>query len=358
MNFAEFGNVVQEQIKEAMRDRGTATLLIAGKTGVGKSTLVNAVFAGRIAETGQGRPITPGAKEYSKDGVPLRIVDTRGLELDHYHETVVGFLGYLKERNSRPDPGDHIHAAWYCIAEDSRRVEDQESALVEAMSQHVPVLGVITKARSDGGFRDVAVAHLPEARNVIRVRAIEEMLDDGHVLPPFNLDALIEATLEIVPEGQATAFGAAQRVALRFKMANARKAVAAGATAAAAAGAAPIPFSDAALLVPIQVAMLARISVSFNLDVSRGFLATIVSSTIAGVAGTFAGRALVGGVLKMLPGVGWAAGGAISGGTAATMTTLFGEAYIRTLVSLFENDPTRPVTADEVARAFKMQLKG
>ena len=50
---------------------------------------------------------------------------------------------------------------------------------------------------------------------------------------------------------------------------------------------------------------------------------------MAGTAGaTFAGRTIVSNLLKMIPGVGTALGGTISGATAAVLTTALGEAYI------------------------------
>ena len=69
----------------------------------------------------------------------------------------------------------------------------------------MPVLGIITKARSDEEFRAEVQRLLPEARNVVRVRAIAETLDDGHTLEPMGLDDLIEATLGLLPDGKPVA---------------------------------------------------------------------------------------------------------------------------------------------------------
>ena len=51
----ELGQVVEKALEEAMRERGHINVLIAGRTGVGKSTLINAIFQGQYAATGQGR---------------------------------------------------------------------------------------------------------------------------------------------------------------------------------------------------------------------------------------------------------------------------------------------------------------
>lgn len=98
MDYTALTDQVRDAIEDALKKRGEARLLIAGKTGVGKSTLVNAVFQGKIAETGQGRSVTEGVKEYSKSGIPICIVDTRGIEIDAFHTTSTNLLKYVKER--------------------------------------------------------------------------------------------------------------------------------------------------------------------------------------------------------------------------------------------------------------------
>jgi len=46
---------LKAEIEKALREMGVCNLLIAGRTGVGKSTLINSVFHGRMAATGQGK---------------------------------------------------------------------------------------------------------------------------------------------------------------------------------------------------------------------------------------------------------------------------------------------------------------
>ena len=42
-------------IAEKIKNLKTLNIIVAGKTGVGKSTLINAVFREKLAETGMGR---------------------------------------------------------------------------------------------------------------------------------------------------------------------------------------------------------------------------------------------------------------------------------------------------------------
>lgn len=355
---AALGALIREKVQAAMRERGRATVLIAGRSGVGKSTLINAVFQGQLAETGHGRPVTREIREYTKPTMPIALIDSRGLELEKYAETLRELERLVEERQRDGDPNRHVHAAWVCISEDSRRVDDGEIRLVEMLAgRGVPVVGVVTKARSDQGFRAEVQRLLPKAKNVVSVRAIFEVLDEGVELPPRGLVELVDVTMSLIPEAHQTAFVAAQRVSLGHKQKRARMVVGAATATAAAVGATPIPFADAALLIPVQIGMLVGISTTFGLDADETFFATLLSSVTGTVGATIAGRAIVGGLVKLIPGVGALAGGAISGATAATLTTTLGESYIAVLSRLLESSHGEPPAPDVVAKTFAESIR-
>lgn len=337
---------------------GMCNVLIAGRTGVGKSTLINSIFHGRMAATGQGRPVTKAARFISKEGVPLGLWDTRGLEMADFRETLDELVELVERRAADTDPKRHIHVAWLCVHEDGRRVQRAERELCQKLARHMPVLGVITKARSDDGFRAQAQELLPESRNVVRVRAISETLDDGHTLNPMGLEDLVEATMELLPEGTKHAFTAVQRVSLRHKRQQAHLTVISSAGLAAAAGATPIPFADAAVLVPIQVGMLARVSVLYGFNVTKSYLKGLVAAAVGPVAATAGGKAVVANLLKLIPGGGTVLGGVILATTAATITTALGGLYIEVLDAAFDKaahgDMPEP---NEVAKEFGKRAK-
>jgi len=341
----------------ALQQRGRVNILIAGRTGVGKSTLINAVFQGNLATTGQGRPVTQHTREVTKEGVPVSIFDTRGLELADFAATFEELDRFIVDRRRNADPQQHIHIAWVCIAEDLRRVESAESDLVARLSRlGVPVIGVITKTRSDKGFRATVQQLLPAARNVVSVRAIQEELDDGPILPPKGLYDLVNLTMEIVPEGHRNAFVAGQKIDVELKQRRAHEIVVGVALAAATAGMTPIPFADAIILIPIQIGMLASITAVFGVPLSQGFLTTLIASGATSVGATFTGRTIVAELLKLIPGAGSTAGAAVSAVTAGMLTTAFGEAYIAALVLLFQRGNGEPPTEEAIITAFKAQL--
>jgi len=349
--------ILKEAIEKAATERGHINILIAGRSGVGKSTLINAVFQKNLAETGQGRPVTQNTREITKEDVPLSIFDTRGLEMSQFKETISELEKLIKTRNTDQDSNRHIHAAWLCIQEDGRRVEDAEIKLHEMLSQYMPLITVITKSRSDGGFRNEVLNLLPESRNVIRVRAIAEELDDGHIIKPMGLESLVELTSEVIPEGKRRALAAAQKANLNYRKDQAHKVVAKASIAAAAAGASPIPFSDAAILAPIQVSMIAGITSIFGLELSKATLSTLVSSAIGVSGATFIGRAIVTNILKLVPGVGSITGGAISATTASAITVALGKAYIAVLAEIFSDNPNANPSAGEIGEKLKDKIK-
>ncbi|MCV5649681.1 50S ribosome-binding GTPase, partial [Escherichia coli] len=58
--------ILNDALEKALKERGHINILIAGRSGVGKSTLINSVFQSSIAETGQGKPVTKNTREITK----------------------------------------------------------------------------------------------------------------------------------------------------------------------------------------------------------------------------------------------------------------------------------------------------
>jgi uncharacterized protein (DUF697 family) len=213
-----------------------------------------------------------------------------------------------------------------------RRFEDTEAEFVRRLDQlGLPVILVLTQVpERDGEVHPdaTALAELIEAR---RLPIVGNRVFLTYAKPdPFSgqaahgLTEVLDATFRVAPEGVHGALVAAQEIDQVRKAKEAQRHIAMATASAAAAAASPIPLSDAALLVPIQLAMMARIAQIYKIKFDRAALMAIASATAA----TTAGRASFTGLLKMVPGAGTVAGGLIGAGVATSFTYAMGQAWL------------------------------
>lgn len=356
-------DAIADAISTATRGAGRVNILVTGKTGVGKSTLINAVFRGDLAKTGAGKPVTQTTQEFSRPGHPLTIIDTRGLEVGDYARSRQQLADLIRERSLAEDQDRHLHVAWLCIQDSSHRVEDAEIELCALLADAgIPVITVLTKARKNSPFQQEAEKLLPRARQVVAVRALPERIEELDAdLPPMGLDALIEATAQYIPESQQRAYANAlstrNKKALEVKKKRAEIEVNVAAGLAASAAAAPIPFSDAVALVPIQVGMIAKIGITFGMELNTAAISTLVTSTLGASAATLVGRSVVSGLLKFIPGAGSAVGGTIAATTAGAITKLLGNAYIAVLYDFCQKHPGQDIDIAMITQALKQRVK-
>lgn len=340
---------ISEAISQEYSELEKLNVMVLGKTGVGKSTLINNMFNEKMAETGIGKPITKKMRKIEKRNFPLAIYDTPGLELggeNSMKELIAEITSEIERGLKSEDINEMIHCIWYCVATPSHRFEQAEidflrNFLGETSKFNVPVILVLTQSYSKNDARELMIQiekeNLPLV-NIVPVLAEEYKIDNEFIIKSYGLNALAELMYEVIPEEVKRTFITVQKASLELKKQKAKSAVKKAATAAAAIGAAPIPFSDATILVPEQIAMLARITTIFGIPLEKATIVAILSSTIGTSATTVLGRSVVSNILKFIPGAGSIAGGAISAATAATMTAALGEAYIVIMTMLVRGD--------------------
>lgn len=359
-------------IAEKIKNLKTLNIIIAGKTGVGKSTLINSVFRDNLAEVGTGKPVTTHMCKITKKGIPLAIYDTRGFELGKEVQTEVKqeILDTINLGLAAKDINQAIHCIWYCINTASNRVEPEEIAWLQELSAvnkttKIPIIIVLTQSFSKKKADEIRKSLLNENLDIIQVVPVlakDYEIEDLGIAKAYGLDVLVQVMGEALPEELLDTFQNVQIAALKEKKRYAQAAVATATTAAAGTGAAPIPFSDCALLVPTQLTMIASITVIFGFDVNKSIITSLLSSTLGAGGATILGKTVVSNILKIVPGAGTIVGGAISAGTAAVITAALGEAYIGIMELVFKGD----MTIDEIETAkgqatmsslFKQRLK-
>ncbi len=330
---------------DAREKYGRFNLAIIGGTGVGKSSLVNAVFGRDLARVGRGLPVTAGF-DYYHDG-NLGIWDFEGFEIGSQkppRELVREGLARIAQQ----PPEEHIDVVWYCVLPHVGRLTEPDIEIIRELEEAgLPVIVVLTKvdwSRTPLGkhepsldareFRDWLQRPVDHDERPLDIGFDRVVLtstrDNNGKGTGHGLGELVEMTLALSPERGKDAFRIVQRLSLPMKRDLARPVIAAAAGAAALTAAVPLPIATAAALAPIQLGMMGRLAAVYDLDLKSMASATTLTQIGLQITGRAAARSL----LKFIPG----AGSVINASVAAALTAATGEGWRRLCERVYAGD--------------------
>ena len=114
----------------------SANILVIGKTGVGKSSLLNYIFGKEIEETGCGEPVTqkgiyPHPFTYDRN-FTINIYDTWGLESDKADEWKKMLKDSINEHDKK-EVHEWFNTIIFCTSLDANRFEDFEVKMIKEL---------------------------------------------------------------------------------------------------------------------------------------------------------------------------------------------------------------------------------
>jgi uncharacterized protein (DUF697 family)/predicted GTPase len=287
-------------------------VLVCGYTGTGKTALIQAICGDLVPDgaIGDGSPATMGFDEYANEHI--RVWDSKGMELgDGEQEFTSAMRRFVRERQSDSCVDNHVHIVWYTIQAPGARITACDLDLVRDVFHSGNVIVVLTKA-------DIA---RPEQIEAMIKRLAEAGVDPHRVVATSDRRGgaqgcreLMTLTHSMLPTAYRDSFMEAQRVdrhaCIQVVGERKRKATAiigASVALATGVGATPIPVADAALLIPIQTAMIASLAALYG--VGKGAIRHAVLPFLARIVGVYTSSSL----LKLLPGLGSVVNAAVAG---------------------------------------------
>ena len=184
------------------------TIMLVGKSGVGKSTLINSLLKlqrGERARTGTGNFVTENITTYQSQALPyIKLVDTRGIELSSgfgANEILNMAKGYISQQYKSNNPNNFVHCIWYCIT--GNRFEQVEIDFLNALrnsysDNSLPILVVYTQATDKNTIAEMQKYIKEKKINAyfIQVLAERKELVNGNYMEPFGLSDLVSRTLD------------------------------------------------------------------------------------------------------------------------------------------------------------------
>ena len=226
-----------------------ANIMVCGKTGVGKTKLINTIFGEDIGQSGVGHGQTQGVNYFVSDKPDQQHVgfyDFEGMELG---ASITQYISFLDEHIAAKwdEPQEtNVNLAWICVNAKLSRFE--EGPICDELNKRgIPVIIVVTKTTlyKDGEYEPEQLENLtrilntPQARKAVGVVRVCSL--PAETMPvAHGLEELLGITVDAAPEAVRTSLNIGQQLNSERKRHEAEKVIRRNTALAFPVGAIPL----------------------------------------------------------------------------------------------------------------------
>ena len=175
------------------------TIMLLGKSGVGKSTLINNFLK---LEGNQLEQKARNINLYQSEFIPLRLIDTKGFDLNQDYGPKAlkkDIDNFILEQLSSNDINNFVNCIWFCITGD--KLEKAEIDLLNHLNnshKNIPIIIVYVQATDEEKIieMDKYIKENNIDENSIKVLAFRKKLINGTILESYGLSELLVETLD------------------------------------------------------------------------------------------------------------------------------------------------------------------
>ncbi|RJP48964.1 MAG: GTP-binding protein [Anaerolineaceae bacterium] len=356
---------LEDDLKALLNKMPPPNIAVIGRTGAGKSTLINTVFGSELAKADAGLPVSKAFIRYPKSAEEKSLVviyDSAGYEMDRENKFHNDIISFLKGKKTNTNIEEQIHLVWYVVNLGVKRFEHFDAEIISLLrGETVPVIIVLAQA-------DLATTgETAKVEETIRNYGTEFKFKDFRILrvsakpmhgEPFGVNELVNLSAELLPELYTEALIARQIVNLEIKRKKALEYVKLSAATCFATGFVPIPGTTSSNALATQVMLCTKIASLYGYAEWIQILEKVSSVTIGSIL-----TLSISWVLELINTVFPPAslvGGGLKGGIAATYITIVGLTYVSVFEKLSLTDikgKTKTEIEEFIHQTFREEFK-
>ena len=273
-----------------------ANILICGKTGVGKTSLIQAVThpgTVPVEATGAAAATTQGFEVYETEAA--NFIDCEGMEPGQTVDEYASFImGEVVQRLNSDKADNLVHNIWYCIDASGARVQAADAKLIEQFSDKV--LLIVTKAEllrkeQIEPMMNALLCLLPSERilmvSSVQKNGLRQLLDKAQAMSESamkNADGELDSFRQRWNE-----YYSRMRATWEAKMSAAADVLINWAAGRAATIALiPLPLADVGPLIANEAYMIYKLGAVYGYAVNKTILTMLAGVTGGSIAGKLA----------------------------------------------------------------------